>query len=51
MVTITLSEEELQLVSEAMTDFYYRKPINAKDGALKSLKEKFQALALDKKSA
>lgn len=51
MVKLALSEEELQLVSEAMTDFYYRKPINGQDGALKSLKDKFQALALGKKSA
>lgn len=55
MVTLNITESELQMISEALTDFYYRKPFNPLDTQLRRLHENIKALAeknaLTKKSA
>lgn len=40
MVTINVTERELELIYEAVTDLSYRQPLNSKEGELKSLKRK-----------
>lgn len=45
MVTLNLTEEELQVVSKALTDFYYRQPINPLDDDLRRFEENIKALA------
>lgn len=55
MVTLNVTEEELQMISKALTDFYYRKPFNPLDTKLRRLQRNIKALAEkkngDKKSA
>ena len=40
MVTINVTERELELIYEAVTDLFYRQPLNSKEGELNSLKRK-----------
>lgn len=40
MITINVAERELELIYEAVTDLFYRQPLNSKEGELKSLKRK-----------
>lgn len=40
MITINVTERELELIYEAVTDLFYRQPLNSKEGELKSLKRK-----------